>query len=332
VGFDYKLLDSVEYQTILAMSIFTMILSSFILNYSGGLINMLMRIPAFTWLDKKTYRSSKNPIAPGDKHLDDHLVIIGYGINGKNVSRSARIAGIPYLIIETNPETVRKENAKGEKIIFGDASNEEVLRHANIMSARVLVTTIPDAPSARRVITMARKLNPDVYIIARTRFVKEVGDLFSLGANEVIPEEFETSVEIFTRLLKKFNLPYNDISRLIETVRADGYRMFRTATIESITPADQRNMIQGMEIITYRVERNSPAAGKTIIDLAIRKKYGVTILAIHRNGIIIQNPASDELLAADDTIMLVGLPEKVHNVCEMFRDRSDTSCPVPEWI
>jgi CPA2 family monovalent cation:H+ antiporter-2 len=319
VGYDYKLLSSFEYQSILAMSIITMVISSFILNYSGPLISFLMKNTVLDWMDKKTYRMSRVPIKPEDENLYDHLIIIGYGINGRNVSKSARIAGIPYLIIETNPETVIKELARGEKIIYGDASNEEVLAHAKIKSARVLVTTIPDAPSARRVIFTARKLNPDVYIIARTRFVKEVNDLFALGASEVIPEEFETSVEIFTRLLRKFNIPENDISDYIEIVRSDGYQMFRTASIESITPPDQRNLIKGMDVVTYRVEKGSAAEGRSIIDLAIRKQYGVTILAIYKGGNVIQNPDAETVLDAEDIVMLVGLPSKINNACVMFK-------------
>ncbi|HPS58719.1 MAG TPA: cation:proton antiporter [Spirochaetota bacterium] len=319
VGYDYKILNSIEYQTILSMSIITMVFSSFILNYSTPLINKLMKTPLLSWIDRKTYSMSSIAKEPDDHNLNDHLIIIGYGINGRNVSRSARIAGIPYLIIETNPETVIKELAKGEKIIYGDASNEEVLRHANILVARVLVTTVPDAPSARRVIATARKLNPDVYIIARTRFVKEVNDLFALGASEVIPEEFETSVEIFTRLLRKFNIPENDITSLVDIVRSDGYHMLRTASIESITPADQRNLIKGMEMVSYRVEGGSSADGRSILDLAIRKKYGVTVLAIYNGGDVIHNPDGDAVLNADDIVMLVGMPAQVRNVCEMFK-------------
>ena len=319
VGYDYKILDSLEYQTILSMSIVTMVFSSFILNYSIPIINKLMQIPLLDWMDKKTYTMNSIAKEPVDIPLEDHLIIIGYGINGRNVSRSARIAGIPYLIIETNPETVVKELAKGERIIYGDASNEEVLKHASIYSARVLVTTVPDAPSARRIIAMARKLNPDVYIIARTRFVKEVNDLFALGASEVIPEEFETSVEIFTRLLKKFNVPENDINSLVEIVRSDGYQMLRTASFESITPEDQRKFIKGLDMITYRVERGSAADGRAMLDLAIRKKYGVTVLAIYRGGDIIHNPDGDAVLIADDVVMLVGMPAQVSGVCDMFK-------------
>jgi CPA2 family monovalent cation:H+ antiporter-2 len=322
VGFDNNIFTAIEYQTILAMAIITMVISSFIINFSRPVAEIIMKTGFMKWLDDKTYNMRRLPVEPSEKVLADHLVIIGFGINGRNVAKSARIAGIPYTIIETNPETVKKETAKGENIIYGDASNEEVLKHANIIEARVLVTTIPDAPSTRRVIFTARKLNPDIHIIARTRFVKEVNDLFLLGASEVIPEEFETSVEIFTRLLKKFNIPLNEINNYVELIRADGYRMFRTASIESITPNEQRRLVRGMEMVSYKVEHGAPAEGKMIIDLEIRKKYGVTILVINRGIENMQNPEPYTVIQPDDIVMLVGMPEQVSRVCELFRTSS----------
>ena len=319
VGFDNKILSSVEYQTILAMAIITMVISSFVINYSGPITDFLMKRRFFKWLDIKTYNLNRLPVDPEGEKPVDHLIIIGFGINGRNVARSASIAGIPYTIIETNPETVKKEAAKGEKIIYGDASNEEVLKHANILEARVLVITIPDAPSTRRVIFTTRKLNPEVHIIARTRFVKEVNDLFLLGASEVIPEEFETSVEIFTRLLKRFNIPLNEINNFVELIRADGYKMFRTASIESITTLEQRKLVKGMEMASYKIEAGSAAEGRNIMDLEIRKKYGVTILVINRGGVNMQNPDPETVIMPDDIVMLVGMPEQVAEVCELFR-------------
>ena len=323
VGFDNTIISPVEYQTILAMAIITMVISSFIINYARPVADFFMKSPLLTWLDNKLYDASSMPTEPWGEIPEDHLIIVGYGINGRNVARSAKIAGIPYIIIETNPETVKKESAKGESIIYGDASNDEVLKHSNIMEARVLVTTIPDAPSARHIIFSARKLNQEVYIIARTRFVIEVNDLYMLGASEVIPEEFETSVEIFTRLLKKFNIPLNEIEDYVELVRADGYQMFRSASIESITPVDQRKLVKGMKLETYKVEAGSEAHGKKIIDLQIRKKYGVTILVIHRDDQLMQNPNPETSFLPGDVIMLVGMPQQISNVCELF---SNSAC------
>ncbi|MDL5504075.1 MAG: NAD-binding protein, partial [Candidatus Methanoperedens sp.] len=112
---------------------------------------------------------------------------------GRNVSRVLSASGIPFVVLEMNPETVRNEKKRGVPIFYGDASKEAMLEHVNLIGALSIVIAISDAAATRRIVEMARRLNPSVYIIARTRYMKEVNPLYSLGANDVIPEEFETS-------------------------------------------------------------------------------------------------------------------------------------------
>ena len=132
-------------------------------------------------------------------------------------------AGIPYTIIDINPDTVRNERKKGEIIHYGDAGEEEILSHANVEQAMILVSTIPMTGDTKRMIRAARKLNPHIHIIIRSRFVREMEELYKLGADEVIPEEFETSVEIFTRVMTKYLVPHEEIEKLVAEVRADDY-------------------------------------------------------------------------------------------------------------
>jgi len=106
-----------------------------------------------------------------------------------------------------NPETVRNEQAQGEPICYGDATQEAVLQHANIKDASVAIVAINDPTATRRITEIARRLNPKAHIIIRTRYLQEMKPLYELGANEVIPEEFETSVEIFTRVWQSILYP-----------------------------------------------------------------------------------------------------------------------------
>jgi CPA2 family monovalent cation:H+ antiporter-2 len=71
-------------------------------------------------------------------------------------------------------------------------------------------------------------LNPNLHIIVRTRYVSEITELFELGANEVIPEEFETSIEIFSRVLHRYGTPRNVIEQQIGRIREQGYEMLRS--------------------------------------------------------------------------------------------------------
>jgi CPA2 family monovalent cation:H+ antiporter-2 len=157
----------------------------------------------------------------------DHLIIVGFGIVGRNVARAARIGSIPYVIVELNPETVKRERLNGEPIIYGDAVQEDVLERGRIMDARVMVLAIPDPVATRRITSIAHKKRADLRIIARTRFLEEVTPLCALGADEVIPEEFETSLAIFRRVLINYSVPREDIDKLTAEVRSDGYEMFR---------------------------------------------------------------------------------------------------------
>lgn len=122
---------------------------------------------------------------------------------------------------------MRREKKHGVPIIYGDASKESVLAHVNITTARSIVIAISDTSAIRRIVELARNLNPSVYIIARTRYASEISPLYPLGAHEVIPEEFETSIEIISRVLNRYFIPVNEIEKHIREIRKDGYEMLR---------------------------------------------------------------------------------------------------------
>ena len=157
----------------------------------------------------------------------DHLLIVGYGLNGMNLARAAREFDFPYAVVEMNPQTVRREVAHNEPIYFGDATNEAVLLQAGVKRAKAAAVVIGDPAATRGIVAQLRRLNPSLHIIARTRFVSEVQPLFDLGASDVVPEEFETSVEIFRRTARYFALPEDDVTRLEESIRADHYALLR---------------------------------------------------------------------------------------------------------
>ena len=303
------------YQLFLAVSVLTMAVTPFISSVAPYVTDSVMRLPIPSRLKSGLYplerekRASKN----------DHLVIIGFGVNGRNLSRAAAVAGIPHVIVDMNPETVRQERKSGKPIFYGDATQETVLHHAGIEAARVVVVAISDAAATRRIIEIVRRLNPKVQVIARTRFLKEVKPLYDLGANEVVPEEFETSVEIFTRVLKKYLIPRDEIEKLISEVRSDGYQMFRSLSKDSLSLSDLTLNLPDIEISTLRVCEGSPVDGKSLAQVELRKRYGVSILAIRRGERILSNPDADIHLLGNDVVVALGAPDKIAAVMELFR-------------
>jgi len=244
----------------------------------------------------------------------DHLIIIGFGVNGRNVARAARLSGIPYAIIEMNPKTVRNEQAQGEPIYYGDSTQEVVLQQANIKDARIVVTAINDPAATRRITEVIRRLNQKVYLIVRTRYLQEMKHLYELGANEVIPEEFETSVEIFTRVLTKYLIPRDEIEALIAEIRSDGYEMFRSLSKKSSSFSDLTLQLPDVEISTLRVVERSPLVGKSLAGIELRKKYGVAVLAIRRNSQILSNPDVNMPFYANDVLFVLGPPDRIAEV------------------
>jgi CPA2 family monovalent cation:H+ antiporter-2 len=206
----------------------------------------------------------------------------------------------------------------GEPIFYGDATHEAVFHHAAIHNARIIVITIADAAATRNITALARAMNPKIHIIARTRFLQEVEPLYELGADEVIPEEFETSVEIFTRVMAKYLIPRDEIERFVRDVRSDGYHMFRSISTDALSCSNLRHCLPDIEIASFRIDETSPLAGKTLGETEMRKKYGVTVLAVRRNGTTISNPDITTQFAPNDILFLLGKPEQFATLTKLF--------------
>jgi CPA2 family monovalent cation:H+ antiporter-2 len=137
--------------------------------------------------------------------------------------------------------------------------------------------------------------------------------LYRLGANEVIPEEFETSVEIFTRVLTKYLVPKEEIARLLVEVREAGYQMFRnmSSAAARVSVADLHLHLQEVEIAPIFVSTDSPLAGKSLAELDLRRKTGLTLLAIRRDSQLITDLDAETKICPNDELFVIGRPDKV---------------------
>ncbi|MCB2186017.1 MAG: cation:proton antiporter [Deltaproteobacteria bacterium] len=303
LGQSHGLLSGDNYQLFLAVTVLTMALTPLLLHVG-------LHLPG-------TRGRSLNG-EPGAAGLADHVIVVGFGLNGQNVTRACRAAGVPYVILEMNARTVRDQAKEGEPIVFGDAVNPAVLEHAGVTRARALVITMADPVGSRRVTALAKSLNPRLHLIVRTRYLQEMEELVRLGADEVIPEEYETGVEIFTRLLRAFLVPEEDIARLVAELRSGHYQMFRG--LSTPTPAQQGvcDLFRDLEITTLRVRAGARLAGQTIGQVGLRRLHGVTVLAVRGPGGLEAQPGADTLLREDDLVVLLGAPENLAMVTPLF--------------
>jgi CPA2 family monovalent cation:H+ antiporter-2 len=185
----------------------------------------------------------------------------------------------------------------------------------------VVIIAISDPVATRQVVSVVREENPKVHIIARTRYAAEMKPLYELGANEVIPEEFETSVEIFTRILGKYLVPQEEIEKFVAEVRADGYQMLRSLSLEH-GAVDQLDLqLPGVEISSLRVSSHSPLVGKTLIETDLRQSYGVTVLAVQNRSGIVSNPEADIQIHSNDLLLVIGKPEQIAAAASLTKGR-----------
>jgi len=311
VGVDYGLLVGDTFQLFLAVAVITMGATPFIMALAPRVANATLRLPLPVKLKSGFSKKSESMNSHQVQELADHLIILGYGLNGKNVAAAAKTAKIPHVIIEMNPETVRNEKKAGELIMYGDATHEAVLEHAAIEAARVMVVAISDPTATRRITAVARSLNPKIHIIARTRFLAETAALHKLGANEVIAEEYETSVEIFARVLAKYLVPKEEIDLFTAETRKGGYQMLRRPAQDPASLADLKLNFPDMEISSIRVNEKAPVVGRSLAELQLRTKYGVNLLAIRRGPQILANPDGQTQILADDILILLGSPSNL---------------------
>ncbi len=314
-GMEYNLLTESTYQYFLSISILTMGITPFVIE--GG-----RKLAEFVGDKKeKAFGTEPQPIEQGakttdDEEVKDHVVIVGFGINGENLAKAARYANIPYRILELNAKTVKEQREKGEPIIFGDPVHPHILEEVNIEQARIVVIAISDPTAIRNIISNIRSFSKKVHIIVRTRYLSEMDELFKLGADEVIPEEFETSIEIFTRVMSNYLIPSDEIESFTREIRRDSYDMLRSFSDQAYHPQQLPNI----QLSAIKVEHDAnPIAGKKVQDSDLRNNYGINLVAIKRGDDITTDITKDTVIKVDDVLYVFGHPDKIKDFHKLLK-------------
>jgi CPA2 family monovalent cation:H+ antiporter-2 len=313
------LTDSI-YQPFVATAVATIGLTPFLLRAAPRVADVLGRLPL---PDRLVAGHLAAAPAGTEAVLENHLVVIGYGVNGRNVSRAARIAGIPYVAVDTNPGLVHAARAEGAEIYYGDATRDSLLEQVGVSRARVVVVALSDAAATRRVIALARGLNSTCSIVARTRYVREMEALGDLGASVVIPEELETSVEIVSRVLASYLVPRREIEAFVSEIRSGGYEMWRRPTHQGDAMFELRQTLTDVDIMPVRVAEDGAIVGQKLAESDLRRLYGITVLAIRREDELVPNPGGDETVRAGDVLVVMGLGEEIAAARDLFAGPSD---------
>lgn len=302
------LLDAHGEQLFLSVALLTLATSPWIL--SGG-IRLGSRLGG-----------GQDPAPP--EQMSGHVVVVGYGLNGRNVTRALRAMSIKQIVLEANPDRYEQAKEGATRAMLADAADAEVLKAAGVERCIALVVAIASPEESRVIVRQARALNATTKIIVRTRLVSEVDSLRKLGADEVIPEEFETSIEIVMRLLRTFHVPGNVLATQLRALRDEGYRMLRDPNAKAIE-ADRLTAIVGAGTFdTFLVLPESHANGKKVSELDLARHYGVRVPLLIRDGMP-KVPTPEDPLGAGDVLVLVGPHEHLTNAMKCLESGAEVS-------
>jgi CPA2 family monovalent cation:H+ antiporter-2 len=306
------------YQLFISATILTMLITPLNIGVSSSVSTWLVSRRMLRRFDS-SQRGVEGELYPAQK--TGHVIIVGFGVNGSNLARVLKASQIPYVVLELNINVVRAMKKKGEPIYYGDGTSLEILHKLRIQYAKILVIAISDAAATRKIVQVARRENPSLNIIVRTRYVLEVEDLKKMGANEVIPEEFETSVEIFSRVLFYYNMPRNVVNEYIENIRNDSYKMLRSLKIPRKHLAEREEFLKGLGNETYLITKDSWIDNHSLEKINLRAQTGATIIAIQRKDKIHHNPSPDFVLKTGDIVLLVGERENIDRAIEYIESK-----------
>ncbi len=317
VALEIGLLSPAAYEQFCGLAVLTMVPLPF----------LMTAMPRVWHWGERFFGRPPSAAAEASLERSPQVVIIGYGLNGENLGRVLQATGIPFVVVELDPRRVQLARERDLAVRFGDATRPAVLEASGVRHAQVVVVAISDAHATRRIVAQVRALNPDVPLIVRTRYVAEIEGLRQLGATEVIPEEFETSVEIFARVLRRLRVPRNIINAQVDLIRREGYRMLRGLELPRQTLAQLDTILAATTTESFLVTPDSHLCCRSLRDLRLRKTTGATVIAIVRGGKTITNPEPDEPLQAGDILILVGAHEQLDRALKVLEGRASDEQP-----
>jgi CPA2 family monovalent cation:H+ antiporter-2 len=288
----YGLLSKSEYQTLSCVAIYSMLITPFLINFISNITLKMGEI--------SNGEDKKPPFG------DAQVIIVGYGLAGRHLAQVLKTVSVRYTVIECNGQIANDAISKGEPVLFGDASRRDVLEYSGIKKAQMIVFLISDPSALKTSIKLTQLLNRTIGIICRTRRMNEIEQILKLGAEQVVSEEFETSIELFTIVLDKLHVPRNVIRAQTKVLREDGYEMLRVpAQVRGVSDKLVQALASGTTDV-FQVMSGHYAEGKALNNIALRSHTGVTVIAIVRNDKSITNPPPEFQLEQGDALIIMG--------------------------
>jgi CPA2 family monovalent cation:H+ antiporter-2 len=316
IGFDFMILSDFYYKLFLAVAVITMALTPFMMKMSLPFANALLTLPLPKFLKDGLFPLREIDIPD----LKNHLVIIGTDMSAMILSDIVKDSDIKHVSIIFNPSLAQKKIRNGDMVVYGDAVNLPILLKAHVDTADFIVISVGDIIPAMAIIEKVRQLNNEAFILARAKMIQNVEELYKLGADQVLPEKLDIAIDLFNRILLKSDYPTNKVSRILKSMRNMILGVFSERDITNQSTIFDE--FSNINISPISVETDSQADGKSLVELQLRKKTGVTLVAIKRGTEVLEHPGPKTVLRSSDIAYIMGNPEQIELAKELFNNVS----------
>ena len=318
VGLPLGLFAGDDYQGFLSVAALSMMATPFLIEWARPVSEAIgERFTGSVWKDHDT--DVEAPGAAGTAELTDHAVVVGYGVAGRYLARMLQAAGIACAVVDQDAELVRRARADGLPAVYGDGTRHALLERVACAHARIIVFAISSPVEERRGVAIAREVAPAAQIVVRTRYVRAIDDLMRLGANQVVVEEFEASLELFARALESYEIPTTRITHELEAVRNEHYGLLRGTAAPDLTLDTLKHLGIHDALELVEVEDGAAAVGENARTLDLRQQTGAIQVAVVRDGRPIYRRDQTFAYRPGDTAVLVGDREALDRASALFR-------------
>lgn len=289
--------------SMIGIGVLSMAITPIVIHRLKSLVNLVVRHPD-PLVDIEQQRIS------GSEGLENQVLICGFGRVGQTMSRFLDAEGITHIAVDNDPMRVQEAVAGGARVYFGDSARKDILRAVGAESVDLIIISFADDLRALEVLKELRQLNPEAYIIVRSRDDTRLTQLQEAGASQVVPDTLEASLMLISHVLSRSGIPIRRILARLDKERRNHYgemHGFFQGDETEITPelADKLEFLRALTL-----PEGAWATGKRIDELDW-DKHQVQLKALRRDDEEIQEPDSDTELQPQDVVLLVGKPRYV---------------------
>ena len=290
-------------QVLLTVVALSMLLGPLIVRYNGRAADVLLRRRSAVPTEVALETAATRELAQRE-----HVIVCGFGRVGQNLARVLERRGFEFVAIDMDPYRVRDARQAGDPVVYGDATQTEVLKALGIERANAVVISFDAPDTALRIVRAVRRLRRDVTVLVRTEDDARLDELRAAGATEVVPDTFETSLSLASHVLLFLKVPLREVVDTTDEIRHDRYSVLRSVFRRRDARLIDETHAMRQELRTVVLPPAAFAVGREIREVALAHA-DVEVTALRREGIVGREPDPATRLREGDVLVLYGTPE-----------------------